>query len=148
MGIPQPPESGLFAWLPGLWVLRHYRRSWLARDIGAGLVLTTLLVPAGMGYAEAAGLPAITGLYATILPLIAYAIFGPSRIMVLGPDSALAALIGAAIVVPAAGDPAKAVADYIITRRIPPDRAKPPTNRWENGTVSAYSWWASASRST
>lgn len=100
----------MFGWLPGLWVLRHYRRAWLPRDVVAGLVLTSLLVPAGMGYAVASGLPAITGLYATIVPLLAYAIFGPSRIMVLGPDSGLAALIAAAVVAPASGDPEKAVA--------------------------------------
>jgi high affinity sulfate transporter 1 len=109
VGIPALPETGLASWLPGLWVLRHYRRAWLARDIIAGLVLTAVLVPAGMGYAEAAGLPPITGLYATIVPLIAYAVVGPSRIMVLGPDSALAALIAAAVVARAGGDPARAV---------------------------------------
>jgi high affinity sulfate transporter 1 len=76
----------------------------------AGLVLTAFLVPVGMGYAQAAGLPPITGLYATIVPLLAYAVFGPSRVMVLGPDSSLAAVI-AAIVLPLAGrDPATAVA--------------------------------------
>jgi high affinity sulfate transporter 1 len=98
------------AWLPGLWVLRHYQRAWLRHDVAAGLVLTALLVPAGMGYAEAAGLPAITGLYATIGPLLAYALFGPSRIMVLGPDSALAVLIAAAVTAKAGGDPERAVA--------------------------------------
>lgn len=110
VGIPRQPESGVFAWLPGLWVLRHYRRAWLGRDIAAGLVLTALLVPAGMGYAVASGLPAIAGLYATIGPLLAYAIVGPSRIMVLGPDSALAPLIAVAVVAKAGGDPARAVA--------------------------------------
>ena len=109
-GLPPLPESGLYVWLPGLWVLRHYRRAWLGRDVAAGLVLSALLVPAGMGYAEASGLPPITGLYATIAPLIAYAAFGPSRIMVLGPDSALAALIAAAVVARAGGDPARASA--------------------------------------
>ncbi len=108
--LPPVPASGLVSWLPGLWVLRHYPRAWLPRDIIAGLVLTALLVPAGMGYAVASGLPAITGLYATIAPLIAYALFGPSRIMVLGPDSALAALIAAAIAEKAGGDPERAVA--------------------------------------
>ena len=84
-GIP-PPPTRFATWFPGIWLLRHYRREWLLRDVVAGLVLTAVLVPAGMGYAEASGLPAITGLYATIIPLIAYAVFGPSRIMVLGPD--------------------------------------------------------------
>ena len=110
IGIPPPPETGVSAWLPGLWVLRNYRRAWLARDVTAGLVLTALLVPAGMGYALASGLPAITGLYATVGPLLAYAIFGPSRIMVLGPDSALAPLIAVAVLSKANGDPARAIA--------------------------------------
>lgn len=101
--------SGVGRWLPGVWVLRHYRREWLWPDVLAGLVLTALLVPAGMGYAEAAGLPAITGLYATVVPLVAYALVGPSRILVLGPDSALAALILATVGPLAAGDPERAV---------------------------------------
>ena len=108
--IPPAPQSGVFAWLPGLWILRHYRRAWIGKDIAAGLVLTALLVPAGMGYAVASGLPAIAGLYATIGPLLAYAIIGPSRIMVLGPDSALAPLIAVAVLGKAGGDPAHAVA--------------------------------------
>jgi high affinity sulfate transporter 1 len=109
-GIPPVPTSGIAAWLPGLWVLRHYRREWLARDVAAGLVLTALLVPAGMGYALASGLPAITGLYATVVPLLAYALFGPSRIMVIGPDSALAPLIAVAVLSRSGGDPQRAVA--------------------------------------
>ncbi len=110
VGIPPPPEKGLGAWLPGVWMLRHYRRAWLGHDVVAGLVLTSILVPAGMGYAEAAGLPAITGLYATIIPLLAYALVGPSRIMVLGPDSGLAAMIAAVVVGSASSDPHRAVA--------------------------------------
>lgn len=102
------PVSGVLAatllqrWMPGLNTLRHYPRRWLLNDAVAGLVLTAVLIPVGMGYAEASGLPAIHGLYATILPLLAYALFGPSRIMVLGPDSTLAAVI-AAIILPLAG---------------------------------------------
>jgi high affinity sulfate transporter 1 len=104
-----PPDDGLGGWLPGVWSLRGYRAEWLPRDLTAGLVLTALLVPAGMGYAEAAGLPPVTGLYATFAPLLAYALFGPSPILVLGPDSALAPLIAAAVVARAEGDPARAV---------------------------------------
>lgn len=95
--------------LPGLTTLRTYQVAWLPRDVMAGLVLTALLVPAGMGYAEAAGLPPIAGLYATIMPLLAYAVLGPSRILVLGPDSSLAPLIAAAVIPLAAGDDAQAV---------------------------------------
>ncbi len=103
-------QGGLWKWLPGLYVLRHYRMNWLRNDVVAGLVLTAVLVPVGMGYAEAAGLPAINGLYASIVPLLVYAIFGPSRIMVLGPDSSLAAVIAAVVVPLAAGDPARTIA--------------------------------------
>jgi MFS superfamily sulfate permease-like transporter len=66
-------STGVSRWLPGLTTLRHYELRWLGRDLVAGLVLTSLLLPAGMGYAVAAGLPPITGLYATIAPLVAYA---------------------------------------------------------------------------
>ncbi len=98
----EPQPRGVFRWLPGLTVVRQYRRQWWLKDIFAGLVLTAILVPAGMGYAEAAGLPAIYGLYATIVPLMAYALFGPSRILVLGPDSSLVAIISATVL-PLAG---------------------------------------------
>ena len=98
--------------VPGLELARAYQRRWLRRDLLAGLVLTALLVPQGMAYAELAGLPAVTGLYTTVVALLAYAALGPSRILVLGPDSALAPLIAAAILplLGADGDPAKAVA--------------------------------------
>jgi high affinity sulfate transporter 1 len=109
-GVPPLPESGPMALLPGLWVLRHYRREWLAHDVVAGVVLSSMLVPAGIGYAVASGLPPITGLYATVLPLLAYAVFGPSRIMVLGPDSGLVPLVAAAVIGSSAGDPRRAVA--------------------------------------
>jgi high affinity sulfate transporter 1 len=110
IGIPPLPRTGPASWLPGLWVLRHYQARWFPRDLIAGIVLTTLLVPAGMGYAEAAGLPAISGLHATIIPLLAYAVFGPSRIMVLGPDSGLAAMIAAVVIGMGNGTPDHALA--------------------------------------
>ena len=90
--------------------LRQYQFSWLRSDIVAGLVMTTMLVPVGIAYAEASGIPGINGLYATIVPLLAYAMFGPSRIMVLGPDSALAAVILAVVLPLSAGEPQRAVA--------------------------------------
>src|SRR5690349_24113239 len=83
--------------VPGLTVIRTYKLRWLPKDLVAGIVLTTLLVPQGMAYAALAGLPAITGLYTTILCLIGYALFGPSRILVLGPDSLLGPMIAATI---------------------------------------------------
>src|ERR1700747_2928879 len=96
-------------WLPGLDTLRRYEAAWLPHDVFAGLVLATMLVPVGIAYAAASGLPGIYGLYATIVPLLAYAIFGPSRIIVLGPDSALAAVILGVIAPLSAGDPVRAV---------------------------------------
>src|SRR6185437_13191995 len=72
--------------LPGLRQFASYRASWLRQDLVAGIVLTTLLVPQGMAYAELAGLPVITGLYTTILCLIGYALFGPSPILGSGGD--------------------------------------------------------------
>jgi high affinity sulfate transporter 1 len=92
--------------------LKGYRVSWLSHDVVAGLVLTTLLVPQGMAYAELAGLPAITGLYTTILCLIGYAAFGPSRILVLGPDSSLGPMIAATLlpILGSNGSPERAIA--------------------------------------
>jgi len=103
-------RTGWMRWLPGLSTLRRYESSWLRHDIVAGLVMTTMLVPVGIAYAEASGVPGINGLYATIVPLLAYALFGPSRILVLGPDSALAAVILAVVLPLSAGDPQRAVA--------------------------------------
>lgn len=103
-------NTGWSRWLPGLRTLREYQMAWLRHDILAGLVLTTMLVPVGIAYAVASGVPGIYGLYATIVPLIAYALFGPSRILVLGPDSSLAAVILAVILPLSGGDPQRAVA--------------------------------------
>jgi len=117
---PRGPEPGhhppanmtrLSKFVPVVRAAREYRRSWLTRDLMAGLVLATLLVPQGMAYAELAGLPAITGLYTSMLCLGAYAVFGPSRILVLGPDSSLGPMIAATVLplVASGGDPARAV---------------------------------------
>jgi len=102
----------MFRWVPGLQAVSTYRRQWLVKDIVAGVVLTTLLVPQGMAYAELAGLPPITGLYTSILCLLGYAVFGPSRILVLGPDSSLGPMIAATILplIAANGDAKRAVA--------------------------------------
>jgi high affinity sulfate transporter 1 len=102
--------NGWKRWLPGLQVLSRYEAAWLPRDLMAGLVLTTMLVPVGIAYAVASGVPGIYGLYATIVPLLAYALFGPSRILVLGPDSALAPVILAVVLPLSGGDPMRAVA--------------------------------------
>jgi high affinity sulfate transporter 1 len=97
-----------FHWLPGLDTLRRYETAWLPHDIFAGIVLATMLVPVGIAYAVASGLPGIYGLYATIVPLLVYALFGPSRILVLGPDSALAGIILGVVTPLSGGDPLRA----------------------------------------
>ncbi|MFN8039988.1 MAG: SulP family inorganic anion transporter [Acidimicrobiales bacterium] len=103
--------AGLMArWAPGLVHLRHYERGWLRPDLLAGVVLAAILVPQGMAYAELAGLPAVTGLYTTIACLVGYAIFGPSRVLVLGPDSSVSPLILATITpLLVVGDPGSAI---------------------------------------
>jgi high affinity sulfate transporter 1 len=110
-GATSAPRFGAFErWMPGVRVLRTYQRGWLSRDLVAGIVLVTLLVPQGMAYAELSGLPPITGLYTTVVCLVAYALIGPSPILVLGPDSSLGPMIAASILPLAAGDPDKAIA--------------------------------------
>ena len=98
-------------WVPGIALLAKYERGWLRSDLVAGVVLAAILVPQGMAYAELAGLPAVNGLYTTVACLVGYALFGPSRVLVLGPDSSLGPLIFAAIVpLSITGDPAELVA--------------------------------------
>jgi len=99
------------ALVPGVAMMREYERAWLGKDIVAGLVLSALLVPQGMAYAELAGLPPVTGLYSSILCLVGYALWGPSRVLVLGPDSSLGPMIAATIapLALAGGDPERAV---------------------------------------
>jgi high affinity sulfate transporter 1 len=108
--MPGPAHLERFA--PGLGLLTTYERSWLRSDLVAGVVLAAILVPQGMAYAELAGLPAVTGLYTTIACLVGYAIMGPSRVLVLGPDSSVSPLIFAAIapLALAGDDPGKAIA--------------------------------------
>jgi high affinity sulfate transporter 1 len=107
---PTSTRHDLTAWVPSLAALRTYQRGWLGRDIVAAIVLSALLVPQGMAYAELAGLPAITGLYTTVMCLVAYAVFGPSPYLVLGPDSSLGPIIAAIILPLAAGSEAQAIA--------------------------------------
>ena len=103
-------ETGWLRWLPGLVTLRSYEPAWLTHDVVAGLVLTTMLAPVGIAYAVASGVGAIYGLYATIACLLAYAVFGPSRILVLGPNSSLAAVIFGVVAPLSVGDPNLAIA--------------------------------------
>jgi high affinity sulfate transporter 1 len=109
---PDVRPSGWRTYVPGLALITTYQRKWLPRDVVAGLVLSALLIPQGMAYADLAGLPPVTGLYTSILCLLGYAIFGASRVLVLGPDSSLGPMIAATIapLLLAGGDPARAVA--------------------------------------
>jgi high affinity sulfate transporter 1 len=111
-GKPNSRHGDVRAYVPGLAALKSYQRAWLPKDVVAGLVLSALLVPQGMAYAELAGLPPITGLYTSILCLVGYAVFGPSRVLVLGPDSSLGPMIAATIapLMLAGGDPGRAIA--------------------------------------
>ena len=110
-GARSDPEAGLAHWVPGIRTASTYQRSWARPDIVAGVVLAAILVPQGMAYAELAGLPPVTGLYTTIGCLIGYALFGPSRILVLGPDSSVSPMIFAAITpLLAGGDIHRAIA--------------------------------------
>lgn len=84
--------------IPGVELVRSYRIETLRSDLPAGILLAALLVPQGMAYAQLAGLPPVTGLYATVVPLLVYFLLGPSRILMLGPDSAVSPLVAAAIV--------------------------------------------------
>jgi MFS superfamily sulfate permease-like transporter len=106
----QADLAGPKRWIPGIAMLRQYQAGWLQHDVVAGLVLTTMLVPVGVAYAVASGVPGIYGLYATVVPLLAYALFGPSPILVLGPDSSLAPIILAVVLALSGGDPMRAVA--------------------------------------
>lgn len=96
-------------WLPGIATVRRYERSDLRHDVVAGLVLTAFIIPVGMAYAQVSGVPPVHGLYATLVPLVVYALVGPSRVLVLGPDSSLAPLIAATVIPLSMGDPERAV---------------------------------------
>ena len=106
-----PRGHGIQKWVPGIAMLRSYKPAWLRFDLIAGIVLAAILVPQGLAYAELAGVPAVTGLYTTVACLVAYAIMGASRVLVLGPDSSVSPLIYAAIIpLAAGGDPATIIA--------------------------------------
>src|SRR5689334_16263969 len=77
--------------------IRPYRREWLSRDVVAGITLAALAIPEVMGYTKIAGTPVITGLYTILLPILAFAAIGSSRHLVVGGDSATAAIMYAGI---------------------------------------------------
>src|SRR6185312_7539698 len=106
-----PSSRAVGRFVPGLSLFRTQRGEALRSDVTGGIVLAALLVPQGLAYAELAGVPTVTGLYATLVPLVVYFLLGPSRILVLGPDSAVSPLVAAAIVpLAVTGDPSERIA--------------------------------------
>lgn len=93
------------SWMPGLKSLLHYKREFLSFDIKAGLSVAAVSLPVSIAYAELTGVGAIAGLYSTILPLIVYALFGSSRQLIVGPDTATCAVVAAVVLPLAANDP-------------------------------------------
>ena len=77
--------------------LKHYRRDLLPGDLGAGVIVALMLIPQGMAYAIVAGLPPVTGLYASILPALAYALFGSSMVQSVGPAAITALMIASSL---------------------------------------------------
>jgi SulP family sulfate permease len=89
--------EGIRRWVTLLDGIRPYRRAWLSQDIVAGVTLAALAIPETMGYTKIAGMPVITGLYTILIPILAFAVFGSSRHLVVGADSATAAIMFAGI---------------------------------------------------
>lgn len=108
-----PPEktssSGVLRWAPGLQTFFGYRKNDLGPDVLAGLVICLVLLPSALAYAELAGFGPVAGIYSAIAATLAYFLFTSSRHMNVGPDGAVALLVGAAILPLTGGDPAKAV---------------------------------------
>ncbi|MFP5487966.1 MAG: SulP family inorganic anion transporter [Acidimicrobiia bacterium] len=107
---PTPRSGGAARLAPGLDRLRHYERSWLRVDLLAGLTVGAMLVPQGMAYAELADMPPVTGFYAALLALVAYAFVGSSRHLGVGPEPGTAILAATGVGAIAAGDPARYLA--------------------------------------
>jgi high affinity sulfate transporter 1 len=97
-------RPGWAAAAPGLAQFRGYRRSWLRGDVMAGLTVAAYLVPQGMAYATLAGLAPVAGLWASLLPLLIYAVLGSSRYLSAGPESSTALMTASALAPLAAGD--------------------------------------------
>src|SRR5262245_4766024 len=102
--------KGLVDWLPGVRLLLNYDRAWLPHDLTAGLVVTLVLIPSAIAYADLAGLPPVAGLYAALGGMIAFALFTSSRHVIVGPDAAIAIMVGAAVGPLSDGDPSRAIA--------------------------------------
>ncbi|HEX8981382.1 MAG TPA: sulfate permease [Ktedonobacterales bacterium] len=90
--------------IPGIGWIRGYQRAWVWSDLLAGVTVAAVIVPIAMAYGQLSGLPAVVGIYASLLPLVMYPLFGSSRLLILGPDTSTAALVVAAVAPLAAGD--------------------------------------------
>jgi MFS superfamily sulfate permease-like transporter len=101
---PQRP-SILQRFAPGLYRLTEYRREWLLRDLVAGVSVAAVALPTAIAYAQLIGFEPVVGLYAAIFPLVAYAIFGTSRHLIVNPDAATCAMVGVTLL-PLVGDDA------------------------------------------
>ena len=99
---------------PGLEVLSRYDRSWLPHDLGAGLSVAAIALPIGIAYAELAGVPIVVGMYSAIFPLLAYALFGSSRQLMVGPDAATCIMVAASIGHLSGGDPERYLALMVV----------------------------------
>ena len=100
----------LARWAPGLARLMAYRRAWLGGDLAAGLSVAAVALPVGVAYADIVGAPPEMGIYAAIFPMLAYALLGSSRHLVVGPDAATCILLAASVAPLAGGDPARHLA--------------------------------------
>jgi MFS superfamily sulfate permease-like transporter len=103
-------RAKLTRWLPGLALLLAYDRRWFGRDLAAGMSVAAVALPVGIAYASLAGVPAQAGIYAATFPLFAYALFGSSRQLMIGPDAATCIMVAASLAPLAAGDPERYVA--------------------------------------
>ena len=100
-------NSVIYKWIPGLILFKGYRKAWLSNDLTAGLSVASIALPIGIAYSGIAGLPPEVGLYSTILPMIAYALFGSSKQLIVGPDSATCMLVAASLTVFSSAGPEK-----------------------------------------
>ena len=107
---PASPRSRLAFWAPGLLLFKDYQPSWLISDLWAGVSVCLVMIPSVVAYAGLMGIPPQHGLYAALIPLLVYPLFGSSRQIVVGPDIAISLLIASAIVPLAGGNPAQAAA--------------------------------------
>ena len=102
-------RAGLASLLPGLGVLSGYQAKDLGHDVLAGLVICLVLIPSALAYAELAGFGPMAGIYSAIAATLAYFLFTSSRHLNVGPDGAVALLVGTAILPLTGGDPAMAL---------------------------------------